>query len=147
MLRAPPMNPPVLLLLSASVLLFGSHPASAQQNLVPNWNFADPTPLKGWRVDFPYQDWYKKNVSYVKQTMMDGEALRDDRTPSRHRRERGRQGRDRAGAGGVAGVEPAIVTITPVSTVTVFPAMTTAPPALRRVTLLTKSTIPLLPGA
>ena len=45
---------------------------SAQQNLIPNFNFADPTPLKGWRVDFPYQDWYKKNVTYVKQTTMGG---------------------------------------------------------------------------
>lgn len=44
----------------------------AQQNLVPNFNFADPVPLKGWRVDFPYQDWYKKNVTYVKQTTMAG---------------------------------------------------------------------------
>lgn len=46
--------------------------ALAQQNLIPNWNFADPVPLKGWRVDFPYQDWYAKNVTYVKQTTMTG---------------------------------------------------------------------------
>ena len=48
--------------------------ACAQQNLVPNFNFADPAPLKGWRVDFPYQDWYKKNVTYVKQATMAGRA-------------------------------------------------------------------------
>ena len=46
--------------------------AHAQQNLIPNWNFADSTPLKDWRVDFPDQDWYKKNVTYVKQTTMEG---------------------------------------------------------------------------
>ncbi|MEA3211629.1 MAG: hypothetical protein QOE70_4686 [Chthoniobacter sp.] len=45
--------------------------ALAQPNLISNWNFADPT-LKGWRVDFPYQEWSKKNVTYVKQTTMDG---------------------------------------------------------------------------
>ena len=46
--------------------------ARAQQNLIPNWNFADPTPLKSWRIDFPYQDWYVKNVTYVKPATMDG---------------------------------------------------------------------------
>ena len=46
--------------------------ACAQQNLVPNFNFADPTPLKALRVAFPYQDFYKKNVTYVKQTTMAG---------------------------------------------------------------------------
>lgn len=44
----------------------------AQENLVPNWNFSDPTALKGWRYDFPYQDWYKKNAGYVKETTMGG---------------------------------------------------------------------------
>ena len=54
---------------SAALLIYllGLAVAHAQQNLVPNWNFSDPTPLKHWRVDFPYQDWYKKNVYYVKQ--------------------------------------------------------------------------------
>ena len=41
-------------------------------NLIPNWNFSDPVPLKGWRVDFPYQDWYVKNVTYVSQVEMQG---------------------------------------------------------------------------
>ena len=45
---------------------------AAQQNLIPNSNLSDPVPLKGWRVDFPYQDWYKKNVTYVKQVDMGG---------------------------------------------------------------------------
>ncbi len=40
--------------------------ALAETNLVPNCNFSDPTPLKHWRVDFPYQDWYVKNAGYVK---------------------------------------------------------------------------------
>ena len=44
--------------------------ARAQQNLIPNFNFADPIPLKGWRVDFPYQDWYVKNAGYIKQVDM-----------------------------------------------------------------------------
>lgn len=46
--------------------------AVAQQNLIPNGNFADPTPLKTYRVDFPYQDWYKKNVTYVSQGEIGG---------------------------------------------------------------------------
>ncbi len=46
--------------------------AVAQQNLVPNWNFADPVPLKSWRYDFPYQDWYKKNAGYIRETTMGG---------------------------------------------------------------------------
>lgn len=44
----------------------------ASGNLIPNWNFSDPVPLKGWRVDFSYQDWYAKNVTYVKQVEMLG---------------------------------------------------------------------------
>ena len=46
--------------------------AWSQQNLVPNSNFSDPVPLKGWRYDFPYQDWYKKNVGYVSEVTMGG---------------------------------------------------------------------------
>ncbi|MDB6174448.1 MAG: hypothetical protein JWL59_3759 [Chthoniobacteraceae bacterium] len=58
-------------LLIATMWLIAS--ASAQQiNLIPNSDFSDPVPLKGWRVDFPYQDWYVKNVTYVRQTTMDG---------------------------------------------------------------------------
>lgn len=64
------MKIPFLLLALAGV----ADVAHAQQNLIPNFNFADPTPLKGWRVDFAYQDWYKKNVTYVKQTTMAGKA-------------------------------------------------------------------------
>lgn len=44
----------------------------AQQNLIPNHDFSDPVPLKGWRVDFPYQDWYVKNAGYVKHVTMAG---------------------------------------------------------------------------
>ena len=55
--------------------------ACAQQNLVPNFNFTDPTPLKAWRVAFPYQDWYKKNVTYVKQTTMAGRACAEIELP------------------------------------------------------------------
>jgi hypothetical protein len=61
-----------LILIVFCVLFAGLIKTSAQQNLIPNFNFADPTPLKGWRVDFPYQDWYKKNVTYVKQTDIAG---------------------------------------------------------------------------
>src|SRR5262245_37785928 len=46
--------------------------ASAEENLIPNWNFSDPAPLKGWRYDFPYQDWYKKNAGYIRETSMAG---------------------------------------------------------------------------
>lgn len=56
------------------LLLFFAFTASAaaEANLVPNWNFSDPTPLKHWRVDFPYQDWYVKNGGYVKQASAGG---------------------------------------------------------------------------
>ena len=41
--------------------------ASAQMNLIPNGDFSDSAdPFKGWRVDFPYESWYVKNVTYVK---------------------------------------------------------------------------------
>ena len=57
---------------SAFTVLLLNCAASGQQNLIPNWNFSDPTPLKSWRIDFPYQDWYQKNAGYVKQTEMRG---------------------------------------------------------------------------
>ena len=56
--------------LLALLLLTGS--AIAQQNLIPNGSFSDPVPLKGYRVDFPYQDWYAKNAGYLSQTTMAG---------------------------------------------------------------------------
>src|SRR5690349_4794122 len=58
--------PTILALLAAGSV------AGAQENLIPNWNFADPIPLKSWRFDFPYQDWYKKNAGYVRETTMAG---------------------------------------------------------------------------
>ena len=52
--------------------------ASAQGgNLIPNWNFGDNLhPLDHWRVDFPYQGMYVKNVGYVSisATVRDGDA-------------------------------------------------------------------------
>jgi hypothetical protein len=69
--RCPALMKPLLFLL---VLFAVAASVRAQQNLVPNFGFTDPTPLKGWRVDFPYQDWYKKNVTYVKQTTMSGRS-------------------------------------------------------------------------
>ena len=68
-------------LLCALASLCLSAATFAQQNLIPNWNFADPTPLKSWRVDFPYQDWYKKNVTYVKQTTMEGKRCAEIELP------------------------------------------------------------------
>ena len=46
--------------------------AHAQQNLIPNGDFAGPDPLKGWRIDFPYQSRYEKNVTYIKATTQAG---------------------------------------------------------------------------
>jgi hypothetical protein len=54
------------------LLLAFSGTAWSQQNLVPNWNFSDATPLKGWRYDFPYQEWYAKNAGYVSVVSMAG---------------------------------------------------------------------------
>ncbi|MCG3147337.1 MAG: hypothetical protein PCFJNLEI_00776 [Verrucomicrobiae bacterium] len=42
--------------------------AHAQQNLIPNADFSGPDPLKGWRIDFPYQSRYVKNASYIRAT-------------------------------------------------------------------------------
>ena len=37
------------------------------QNLIPNPDFNEPgNPLQGWRLDFPYEQPYAKNVGYVK---------------------------------------------------------------------------------
>ena len=41
-------------------------------NLVPNWNFSDPVPLKFYRYDFPYQGAYAKNKEYVSQVEYKG---------------------------------------------------------------------------
>jgi len=46
--------------------------AQAQQNLIPNNDFTGPDPLKGWRVDFPYQSRYEKNVTYIKPVIQVG---------------------------------------------------------------------------
>ncbi len=72
-----PLIPSLALIASAAL----SASAFAQQNLIPNWNFADKAPLKSWRVDFPYQDWYKKNVGYVKQTTMEGKRCAEIELP------------------------------------------------------------------
>ena len=52
--------------------------AAAQAgNLIPNWNFGDNLhPLDKWRIDFPYQGSYVKNVGYVSisPTLRDGDA-------------------------------------------------------------------------
>src|SRR5882757_4924943 len=57
---------------SLLLLLAFASTALAQLNLVPNWNFAAPTPLKSWRVDFSYQDSYPNNASFVKQATVEG---------------------------------------------------------------------------
>jgi hypothetical protein len=46
---------------------FGTAGTPANGNLIPNWNMSDPTPLKSYRYDFPYQDFYKDNAKYVTQ--------------------------------------------------------------------------------
>ena len=56
----------------SALLLVSPVVLRAQQNLVPNPGFTDPTALKGWRYDFPYQDWYKKNAGYIRETTMGG---------------------------------------------------------------------------
>ncbi len=43
-------------------------------NLIPNWNFSDPTPLKSYRYDFPYQHFYENNVKYVSQVTQGGKT-------------------------------------------------------------------------
>jgi hypothetical protein len=58
-----------LLLFSAALAPL---PSLAQANLVPNGSFTDKEPLNTFRYDFPYQDWYKKNVGYVHETTMAG---------------------------------------------------------------------------
>jgi hypothetical protein len=39
---------------------------AGEQNLVPNGDFSAKDPLKGWRIDFPYQSQYVDNVKYMK---------------------------------------------------------------------------------
>jgi len=51
---------------------FGSATSAPGGNLVPNGNFSDKTPLKFFRYDFPYQDFYVDNVKYVKQVNQGG---------------------------------------------------------------------------
>ena len=63
------MKPAILL---AAVLASAPFAAHAQQNIIPNWDFSDPVPLKAYRYQFDYQDWYKKNAGYVTQTTMAG---------------------------------------------------------------------------
>lgn len=63
------MRSPILPAVLASVLLATSARA---QNLVPNWNFGNPTPLKSWRVDFPTQETFRKNAGCVKQATVEG---------------------------------------------------------------------------
>jgi hypothetical protein len=54
------------LLFSASLLCCLG--AKAQTNLIPNGDFSAKDPLQGWRISFPYEEWYKKNENYVKAT-------------------------------------------------------------------------------
>ena len=42
--------------------------ALAQQDLIPNGDFSAPNPLKGWRIDFPYQSQYVNNAAYCRAT-------------------------------------------------------------------------------
>lgn len=56
------------------ILLAGSA-CRAQTNLIPNPDFSDKAePLKGWRTDFPYEEYYVDNVKYVKVTDEKGGA-------------------------------------------------------------------------
>jgi hypothetical protein len=58
---------PMKKLLPLVIALAFSANARAQTNLLPNGDFTDRTnPLAGWRVDFPYEPWYVKNIGYVK---------------------------------------------------------------------------------
>jgi len=56
----------------AAALVLAALPLHAQTNLIPNPSFSDPAPLKSYRVDFQYQDWYKKNVTYLSQGEIGG---------------------------------------------------------------------------
>jgi hypothetical protein len=74
------MKIPPFLITAVSLLAFAAAPTPAcaeTNNLIPNWNFNDRTnPLNTWRIDFPYQGSYVKNVSYVKvsDTVRDGDS-------------------------------------------------------------------------
>ncbi len=56
--------------------------SSAGGNLVPNWNFSDPTPLKFFRFDYPYQDFYVDNVKYLKQVNQNGKNCAEISLPA-----------------------------------------------------------------
>ena len=45
---------------------------AAGGNLIPNWNFSDPVPLKFYRYDFPYQGAYANNKGYISQVEYEG---------------------------------------------------------------------------
>ena len=45
---------------------------AAGGNLIPNWNFSDPVPLKFYRYDFPYQGAYANNKGYISQVEFEG---------------------------------------------------------------------------
>ena len=51
---------------------FGDSAQAKTGNLIPNWNFSDPVPLKFYRYDFPYQEAYTKNKDYVSQVEFEG---------------------------------------------------------------------------
>ncbi len=51
---------------------FGAASTTSGGNMIPNWNFSDPAPLKFYRFDFPYQEWYVDNVKYMKQVSQEG---------------------------------------------------------------------------
>ena len=76
------MKIPLKLIAAASLLGFAAAPISASaetNNLIPNWNFSDRTnPLNTWRIDFPYQGSYVKNIGYVKI----GDTVRDGDSPA-----------------------------------------------------------------
>jgi len=53
--------------LSALFLMASLLSARCQSaNLVPNGDFSAKNPLEGWRIDFPYEPRYVKNVQYIK---------------------------------------------------------------------------------
>ena len=55
-------------LLSIMIAVGMAGPALAQPSLIPNGDFSAPEPLKGWRIDFPYQSQYSNNVTYCRIT-------------------------------------------------------------------------------
>lgn len=63
------MKFPPLLVALAGLALTAS---AAETNLIPNWNFADPTPLKSYRYQYPEQEQYVTNGKFVSQKVMLG---------------------------------------------------------------------------